>query len=92
VPGSRHASTVWFSQKQPVPRAATPSGNREKFYGYVLPELADKARTSAAAANLSLGAYLERLIAADPVDADGRSLWAAKDPSSTKQGQLPLAG
>ena len=79
-------------QKQPVPRAATPSGNREKFYGYVLPELADKARISAAAANLSLGAYLERLIAADVVDADGRPLWATTDSARAGQEQLPLAG
>ena len=79
-------------QKQPVPRAAVPNGNREKFYGYVLPELCEKARTSAAAANLSIGAYLERLIAADQVDADGRPLWATNERTATSQEQLPLAG
>jgi hypothetical protein len=79
-------------QKPPVPRAAVSSGNREKFYGYVLPELCEKARMSAAAANLSIGAYLERLIAADQVDADGRPLWATNHPAPTNQEQLPLAG
>ncbi len=79
-------------QKQPVPRAAVGSGNREKFYGYVLPELCEKARASAAAANLSIGAYLEGLIAADQVDADGRPLWATNDPAPASQEQLPLAG
>ena len=82
--------------KPQAPNNASPaarSGNRQKLYGYVLPELYEKARTSAAAANVSLGAYLERLIAADEVDADGRPLWATPDPTpATDQGQLPLAG
>ncbi len=88
----RMARPPGIPQKQPVPRAAVPHGNREKFYGYVLPELCEKARTSAAAAGLSIGAYLERLIAADQVDADGRPLWATNDPNPTSQEQLPLAG
>ena len=80
-------------QKQPIPRAVVSSStNREKFYGYVLPDLCEKARASAAAANLSLGAYLERLIAADPVDAEGRPLWAMNDTTPGGQEQLPLAG
>ena len=80
-------------QKQPIPRAAVnSSSNREKFYGYVLPGLCEKARAAAAAANLSIGAYLERLIAADQVDAEGRPLWARADTTPTGHEQLPLAG
>ena len=79
-------------QKQPIPRGAVNSSNREKFYGYVLPDLCEKARASASAANLSIGAYLERLIAADQVDAEGRPLWATNDSISASQEQLPLAG
>ena len=79
-------------QKQPIPRAAVSSSNREKFYGYVLPDLCEKARASASAANLSIGAYLERLIAADQVDAEGRPLWATNDTIPAGQEQLPLAG
>ena len=75
-------------QKQPVPRAAVRGGNREKFYGYVLPELCEKARTSAAAANISLGGYLERLIAADQVDVDGRPLWAGDHDAPDEQLRL----
>ena len=88
----RMARPSGIPQKQPGPRAAVPNGNREKFYGYVLPELCEKARTSAAAANLSIGAYLERLIAGDQVDADGRPLWATNEHTPTSQEQLPLAG
>lgn len=88
----RMARPSGIPQKQPVPRAAVSNGNREKFYGYVLPQLCEKARASAAAANLSIGAYLERLIAADQVDADGRPLWATSDPAPVSQEQLPLAG
>ncbi len=77
-------------QKQPVPRAAVSGGNREKFYGYVLPELCQKARTAAAAANISLGGYLERLIAADQVDENGRPLWAA-EPDNPEE-QLRMVG
>lgn len=78
-------------QKQPRPREAATSGNREKFYGYVLPELCEKARAAADAASLSIGGYLERLIAADQVDEAGRPLWAADYPHPAEQ-QLPLAG
>ena len=78
-------------QKQPKRDAGTTSGNREKFYGYVLPELCDKARASAAAANLSIGGYLERLIAADELDEHGRPLWATTEPD-TRAEQLRLAG
>lgn len=78
-------------QKQ-LPRALVRSGNREKLYGYVLPDLYDKAKAAADAANLSIGAYLERLIAADPVDADGRPLWATDTSDPANQEQLPLAG
>ncbi len=79
-------------QKPLVPRAPVSSGNREKFYGYVLPELCEKARAAAAAANLSIGAYLERLIAADEVDAEWRPRWATNNPAPAGQEQLPLAG
>jgi hypothetical protein len=78
-------------QKQPVPRAASSNGNREKFYGYVLPELCDKARTAAAEAGLSLGGYLERLIAADEVDESGRPVWAT-DNTDGDGGQMRLVG
>ncbi len=42
-------------QKQLVPRAPVSSGNREKFYGYVLPELCEKARASGGDLRLQLG-------------------------------------
>lgn len=73
---------------QPRPRPAVASGNRQKLYGYVLPELHEKARTAAYSAGMSIGAYLERLIAADELDSDGRPLWA---PHATEGEELPLA-
>jgi hypothetical protein len=85
---SHMARPPGIPQKQPVPRVAVSNGNREKFYGYVLPELCDKARTAAAAANLSLGGYLERLIAADQVDEDGRPLWAGEPDAPDEQLRL----
>ncbi len=89
---ARMARPPGIPQRQPS-RTTARSGNREKIYGYVLPELYDKARKAADLADLSIGAYLERLIAADAVDADGRPLWAPTDaPSSTDQQRLPLAG
>ena len=75
---------------QAAPRATPRRDNRVKLSGYLQPQLYEKARTAADQANLSVGAYLERLIDADQVDEDGRPLWA--DSPARAPEQLPLAG
>jgi hypothetical protein len=56
--------------------------------GRVAPEIRDKARRAADAAGISMAAYLERLVAQDPVDDNGCPTWL--NPRNDDQGVLPL--
>jgi len=56
--------------------------------GRVAPEIRDKARRAADAAGISMAAYLEQLVAQDPVDDNGCPTWL--NPRNDDQGVLPL--
>jgi hypothetical protein len=70
-------------------RASRPgTGATVPLQGRVAPEIRDKARRAADAAGISMAAYLERLVAQDPVDDNGCPTWL--NPRNDDQGVLPL--